>query len=56
MEKELLEDGDAFQAMFAVPRSQWLVDQAARFAQMTEVTACLEALGRDWLAARRHQQ
>jgi hypothetical protein len=56
VEKELLEDGDAFQAMFAVPLSQLLVDQAARFAQMTEVAACLEALGRDWLAAKRHQQ
>ena len=56
VEKELLEDCDAFQAMFAVPRSQLLVDQAARFAQMTEVAACLEALGRDWLAAKRHQQ
>jgi len=56
MEKELLEDGDAFQTMFAVPRSQWLVDQAARFAQMTAVAACLEGLGRDWLTAKRHQQ
>ena len=56
VEKELLEDGNAFQAMFAVPRSQLLVDQAARFAQMTEVAECLEALGRDWLAAKRHQQ
>jgi hypothetical protein len=41
--------------MFAVPRSQWLLDQAARFAQMTEVATSLEALGRD-LLDRRHQQ
>lgn len=51
MEKELLEDGDAFQVMFAVPRSKWLFDQVARFAQMNQVTACLEALGRDLLVS-----
>lgn len=55
MEKELLEDGDAFQAMFAVPRSQWLFDQVERFTQMTEVTACLEALGRDWLVSPKNR-
>ncbi|MBX9860473.1 MAG: Gfo/Idh/MocA family oxidoreductase [Sphingomonas sp.] len=42
--EEQIEDGNAFEAMFAVPRTQWLRDQDERFAGIIAVTARLEAL------------
>lgn len=52
IEKEVLEDGDAFQSMFKLPREHWLADQVERSAQMIEVTTSLEVLGQDLLALR----
>lgn len=54
IKKEEFLEVDAFQAMFLVPRSQWLADQAARSARMIEVAASLEALGHDLLVFRQH--
>ncbi len=56
IKKEVLVEVNAFQAMFLVPRSQWLADQAARSASMIAVATCLEALGHELLAFRQHQQ
>jgi len=56
IKKEMLLEVNAFQAMFLVPRSQWLANQATRSARMIAVATCLEALGHDLLAFRQHQQ
>jgi hypothetical protein len=50
--KELMVEVDAFQAMFQVPRSQWLADQAARSIRMIAVATSLEALGQELLVFR----
>lgn len=42
--EEPIEDGNAFEAMFAVPREQRLLDQRERFASIVSVTVGLEAL------------
>ena len=47
IKKEVLVEVDAYQAMFVVPRSQWLADQAARCANMIAVATSLEALGHE---------
>ena len=54
--KEALLEVDAFQAMFAVPRSRWLVDQAARSARMIAVATSLDALGHELLLFRHDHQ
>ncbi len=54
IKKEALQEVDAFQAMFVVPRSQWLADQAARSARMIAVATSLEALGHELLVFRQH--
>jgi predicted dehydrogenase len=41
---ETIEDGNAFEAMFSVPREQWLADQPARLEAMISIAAQLEAL------------
>ena len=56
IKKEALVEVNAFQAMFVVPRSQWLVDQAARSARMIAVATCLDALGHELLVFRQHHQ
>lgn len=56
IKKEALVEVNAYQAMFLVPRSQWLADQVARSARMIDVATCLEALGNELLAFRQHQQ
>ncbi|MDB4683913.1 Gfo/Idh/MocA family oxidoreductase [bacterium] len=52
IKKEALAEGDAFQAMLVVPRSQWLADQTARSARMIAVATSLEALGHELLEFR----
>jgi predicted dehydrogenase len=50
-EAERFEDANAFEAMLAVPRSAWVVNQPDRLARMVAVTGCLEVLGSslaDW--------
>ena len=42
-------ENNAYESMFLVPRSQWLLDQVARSANMTVVATCLENLGKDLL-------
>lgn len=49
---EQMEEGDAFAAMFATPRRDWLATQSDRLLAMETVTAALERLGRDLAAAR----
>jgi predicted dehydrogenase len=44
MGTQTIEDGNAFEAMFALPREQWLADQPARLDAMIGVTAQLERL------------
>ncbi len=56
IKKEALVEVDAFQAMFVVPRSQWLADQAARSARMIAVATSLEALGHELFKFRQHHQ
>jgi len=56
IKKEALVEVDAFQAMFVVPRSQWLADQAARSARMIAVATSLEALGHELLVFRQHHR
>ena len=56
IKKEVLVEVNAFQAMFAVPRSQWLADQAARSSRMIAVATSLEALGHELLIFRRDYQ
>jgi predicted dehydrogenase len=56
IKKETLLEVDAFQAMFSVPRSHWLTDQAARSAGMIAVTTSLEALSHELLAFRQYQR
>lgn len=56
IEKEVLKEGNAFRAMFMVPRAQWLMDQVERSARIIKVTASLEALGHDLLVLRRCHQ
>ena len=51
--KETLVEIDAYQAMFAVPRSQWLADQAARNARMIAAAKSLETLGHELLEFRK---
>ena len=56
IKEEMLLEVNAFQAMFMVPRSHWLADQAARSSRMIAVATCLEALGHELSAFRQHQQ
>jgi len=56
IKEEALLEVDAFQAMFLVPRSHWLANQAARSAGMIAVATSLEALGRELLVFRQHQR
>jgi predicted dehydrogenase len=56
IKKESLLEVDAFKAMFEVPRSHWMADQAARSASMIAVATSLEALGHELLEFRRHQR
>jgi predicted dehydrogenase len=53
VEQESLADGNAFEAMFRVPRSEWRASQPARLAQMVAVTRRLEALGEQLAEWRR---
>ncbi len=53
--KETLDDADAFQRMFMVPRSQLVADQPKRLEQIIRVTSLLEALGRELFALRRQE-
>ena len=53
IKRETVIEDNAFQSMFLVPRSQWLFDQAARSASMTDVATCLENLGEELLLFRR---
>ena len=52
--KESMVELDAFQAMFQVPRLQWLADQAARSIRMIAVATSLEELGHELLAFRQY--
>ena len=52
--KHTLIEFDAFKAMFMVPRSQWLADQADRSARMIKVAASLDALGHELLLFRQN--
>ncbi len=54
--KEALVEADAYQAMFLVPRSQWLADQVARSARMIAVATCLDALCHELLIFRQQHQ
>ena len=56
IKKETLIEVDAYQAMFLVPRSQWLADQGARSARMIAVAASLETLGHELLVLRQDYQ
>ena len=47
-----IEDGNAFEAMFQVPRECWLDNQQARFKSITAVTAKLELLSEQLAAFR----
>ena len=53
IKRETMIEDNAFQSMFLVPRSQWLFDQAARSASMTDVATCLENLGEELFLFRR---
>lgn len=45
--EETIDDGNAFEAMLAMPRRDWLADQDARLQKMVAITAALERLGGD---------
>ena len=47
-----IEDGNAFEVMFAVPRESWRDNQVARFESLITVTAKLEILARQLIALR----
>ena len=49
LKRESMVENNAYESMFLVPRSQWLLDQVARSANMTVVATCLENLGKDLL-------
>jgi predicted dehydrogenase len=51
-DRQTFTEGDAFQAMFAVPRSTWAESQAERLERMIAVATCLESMGRSLLASR----
>ncbi len=48
---ELIEEGNAFQAMFAIPRSEWLSNQVIRSKHMIEVATSLELLSHELVLA-----
>lgn len=52
LSSEPLEDGNAFEAMFAVPRSQWLETQLERNQAMVYQAARLETLGNELFSIR----
>jgi predicted dehydrogenase len=56
IKKESLVEVDAFQAMFVVPRSQWLAGQVQRSACMIAVATSLETLGHELLEFRKYHQ
>jgi predicted dehydrogenase len=43
--EEIVDDHNAFEELFAIPRRVWSEDQAGRTKRMTDVTAALERLG-----------
>jgi predicted dehydrogenase len=47
-----IEDGNAFEAMFKVPRERWLDNQQARFKSINAVTGKLELLAKQLAALR----
>jgi Oxidoreductase family, NAD-binding Rossmann fold len=49
---ETFYDGNAFEAMFSIPREQWRADQDLRLARIATVTAKLETLGAQLLLLR----
>jgi hypothetical protein len=50
--RETINEGNAFEAMFAIPRSVWLGDQSQRDTTIIEITTALERLGHTLAALR----
>lgn len=50
--EQAVDDNDAFQNMFMMPRGQLIADQSERFAQIIRVTEVLEMLGHELMAVR----
>jgi len=50
--EQMIDDDNGFEAMLAIPRDQWLADQAARMDRMITLTAALERMGRSLLRFR----
>ena len=55
IKSETLIENNAYETMFLVPRSRWLMDQVDRSASIVEVATCLEKLGKELLFFRQSE-